>query len=557
MALEFGFYDSYNHDRVYNAENMNDIFEGVLTDGVYAGVGELFAVKPSYGLQVTVGTGRAWFKMTWNKNRTMAPVNLDQADPVYDRIDTVCIRVQKNILERRNDFFVYKGPILTEPQPPTLVETDDTFFLPLANVRVRANSEDIKATDIEMLVGRERCPFVTSILQQTDITSLFIQWQAQFEEWWDGVKTILEQVEQGDFGAILAQIALKVNISDKATAADVAYNSDSTWMTPARTKEMVNQIVDTGIKEAVGNIEAQLQSGVVNSFKGRKGTVTPQSGDYTAAQVGALSTTGGTLSGNLTVNGRTTTKGLTVDTESLSVTGESSFSKSSIFYENISVAGSSTLTGGVTMRNGLRLQSLTSNYGQAINFGDADKVHISEPSDDNMEIKANSVNLVLSGSATGASNTNFKINGVDPFAQIKGMIPTTSPGLTVTQLTTGSVSLNGEATFSVSNHSSRLKMLVATFNIITQGGQNFNKAITTIVPPYESRHNNRGNTFGIQNAPGYYNGTVVALGPILEFTWTYNSSGDIVCMIMQTNINTDTIWRVSSCGTFVLIYSLT
>lgn len=466
MALEYGFYDSYNHDRLYNAENMNDIFEGVLTDGVYAGVGELFAVKPSYGLQVTVGTGRAWFKMTWNKNRTMAPVNLDQPDPVYDRIDTVCIRVQKNILERRNDFFVYKGAVLTDPQPPTLVETDETFFLPLANVRVRANSEEIKPSDIEMLVGRERCPFVTSILQQTDITTLFLQWQAQFEEWWEGVKEILNRIEQGDLGALFSEIALKVNISDKATAEDVTYNSDSKWMTPARTKEMIDSAVDTSVGAAVSGIQEQLKSGVVNSFKGRKGAVVPQAGDYTPEQVGALPRLGGTInidgSETFGIDVGTLANGsknylFKVDMTDIQLLRNASVGGSLSINggNNLSVSGGLTVNGATTLnattiQNGLRLKSATSNYGQVLNFGNGDTVHISEPTDDNMEIKASSVNFVLSGSATGSSNTNFKINGADPFAQIKALIPSSKSGLSFSSLGSSTLSTSTSAPTSTS-----------------------------------------------------------------------------------------------------------
>lgn len=43
--------------------------------------------------------------------------------------------------------------------------------------------------------------------------------------------------------------------------------------------------------------------GGVTSFNGRTGAVTPENGDYNASQVGALSINGGTLNGNLTVNG--------------------------------------------------------------------------------------------------------------------------------------------------------------------------------------------------------------------------------------------------------------
>lgn len=292
MALEFGFYDSYNHDRVYNAQNVNDILEGLITDGVYAGIGDCFMVRPNVGLQVTVGTGRAWFKTTWNKNRTLFPMKFDQADPVYSRIDILCIRVQKSIQVRANDFFVYKGEVLTTPQPPVLPQVDNVYYLPLAYVTIRPKAIEITESDIEMVVGREQCPYVTSILQQTDISELFKRWESQFTNWWDTLKEIMTSLDQGEIGPILAALDKKVDRSDKATSEDISLNSDNKWMTPAKTKEMID--------ESIGET---IEGGVVNSFKGRKGNVVPQAGDYTPADVGALSTNGGTLSGNLNIGG--------------------------------------------------------------------------------------------------------------------------------------------------------------------------------------------------------------------------------------------------------------
>ncbi len=64
-----------------------------------------------------------------------------------------------------------------------------------------------------------------------------------------------------------------------------------------------------------------------------------------------------------------------------------------------------TLTGNLTVKNG------TSNYGSKINLGDGDYVHISEPSDDCMEIKAKKVNFVISDTST----SRFTINNKNPF----------------------------------------------------------------------------------------------------------------------------------------------
>lgn len=455
MALEFGFYDSYNHDRLYDAQNMNDIFEGVITDGVYAGVGDMFFVKPSIGLQVTVGTGRAWFKMTWNKNRTLAPVNLDRPDPVYDRIDTICIRARKNVLNRMNDFFVYKGNILVEAQPPVLVEEDDVFYLPLANVRVRANAEEITPADIEILVGRERCPFVTSILQQTNIKDLYAQWQGQFEDWWKSMQDLMESLAEGDISIILNAIESKVDKSAKATEDDISGDSgysDSKWMTPKTTKDMITAVVGEGLDD----IEDTLANGVVSSFNGRKGPVMPQPGDYSAEDVSALPISGGTLTGNLVVQ-----KGINVD-------------------ENLAVTGTTILNSTVTMQGGVRLQSASSNYGSVLNFGDSDYVHISEPSNNAMEVKANSINFVLSGSA-GYSNTNFKINGTDPFAQIRSAISSAGSsytGLTVSYLgaSSGTASAGSNIITGTGNTltiGSSIKLLIT----IVDGA-----AVTSIIP---------------------------------------------------------------------------
>jgi len=59
-----------------------------------------------------------------------------------------------------------------------------------------------------------------------------------------------------------------------------------------------------------------------------------------------------------------------------------------------------TISGATTIQGNLTLKTASSNYGCKINFGDGDYVHISEPTDDNMEIKAKNVNFVVSGNIT-------------------------------------------------------------------------------------------------------------------------------------------------------------
>ena len=58
MALTYGFYNSQNGDRTYDAADISSIFDGV-NDGVFMSIGDAFIVSAANGMQVTVGSGRA------------------------------------------------------------------------------------------------------------------------------------------------------------------------------------------------------------------------------------------------------------------------------------------------------------------------------------------------------------------------------------------------------------------------------------------------------------------------------------------------------------------
>lgn len=193
MALEFGFYDSINGDRRYNAIQMSEIFEGLINDGVYASVGETFATYATAGMTVAVGSGRAWFKNTWNRNRGRLPLEVSQADPAFDRIDSVVLQVNSEDMVRHNDIILVKGNVALSPEPPILQATGKVYFLRLANIRVKAGATNITAADITITVGSSECPFVTSILQQTNIDVLFAKWDKEFRDWWDTIRLILNE----------------------------------------------------------------------------------------------------------------------------------------------------------------------------------------------------------------------------------------------------------------------------------------------------------------------------------------------------------------------------
>lgn len=201
MAFSFGFYNSFNHDRRYNAIQMSMIFDGIISDGIYATIGEAMVVKAtSEDNVVVVGPGRGWFDHTWNYNDADLPVNAPISDVLLKRIDALVIDVNANENYRENKIMWVQGTPSSNPVRPTMINTLERHQYPLCYVERKPNVEKILQADITNMVGSSECPFVTGVLQTINIDRLLLQWKdqwAQFviayektaEEWMDDQKT--------------------------------------------------------------------------------------------------------------------------------------------------------------------------------------------------------------------------------------------------------------------------------------------------------------------------------------------------------------------------------
>lgn len=190
MAVTSGFFNANMvndlPDRTYNAEQLSSIFDGIVTDGVLSAVGSGLAVSAYSGMQIHVGSGRAWFNHTWTLND--APITLDvtAAPLTLSRIDTVVLEVNRTSGVRANSIKIVDGTASSTPVPPTLVNTDDVHQYPLADISVSSGATEIKQSDITNRIGTSDTPLVTGLLQQLSVDALMAQWQAQFVEWCEG-----------------------------------------------------------------------------------------------------------------------------------------------------------------------------------------------------------------------------------------------------------------------------------------------------------------------------------------------------------------------------------
>lgn len=199
MAVTYGFYNSLNKDRVYNAEQMSSIFNGIITDGVFASIGGSLMPIVGTGMQVVVKTGKCWFNSTWTLNDALLPLDIPTADVSLTRIDAVVVEINSAVSTRANTIKVIKGTPSANPAKPALTNTETLHQYALGYVTVSAGATSITADKIEVNVGKTTCPFITSVLQQTDITALFNQWDAEFNTWFANVQSQLS----GDIAANL------------------------------------------------------------------------------------------------------------------------------------------------------------------------------------------------------------------------------------------------------------------------------------------------------------------------------------------------------------------
>ena len=180
MSVTYGFYSSLNGDRKYTSEQISAIFDGIISDGVYSTIGSHYIVRAGDGMHVIVGTGRCWFNHTWTLNDSDLPLPIDASDLILNRIDTVVIEVDSRRSSRQNVITVVKGTPSSYPSRPALSTSGPIRQYPLADVRIDAKANIIRASDITNRVGTMDCPFVTGVVTSVTVDEILKQWEAEW-----------------------------------------------------------------------------------------------------------------------------------------------------------------------------------------------------------------------------------------------------------------------------------------------------------------------------------------------------------------------------------------
>lgn len=240
MALTSGFFNSLNGDRLYNADQLSNMFEGLITDGIYENVGDAMVVTASSGFTVQVGTGRALLKAKWVRNDAPVDVTLASAHALLDRWTAIVLRL--DVSARTISLEMIDGTAASSPTKPAIQRNSSYYDLLLAYVFVGHGATAITQADIEdQRANTTYCGWVTGIITQVDTSTLFLQWQSAyeqfyttfttaFEEWFE---TLTEQLQVNTYIEQYAKTASVVSVATQDVSLDMTgyeYDADDIFI---------------------------------------------------------------------------------------------------------------------------------------------------------------------------------------------------------------------------------------------------------------------------------------------------------------------------------------
>lgn len=189
MSLTFGFYNAVNGDRTYDALDMSRFLDGLVCDGIYEHVGKKFEVKAKSGMDITVGTGRAWFQHTWTHLSAESASTPDvgmtltvttggasaRTDCVVLEVNTTNETSANGTPPRSNRIYILQN---TPWYNVTRGTQEGVYRYPLAELSIPANAWSIEQVTIDNKLGKAYegtgivyTPIVTGVLETVDISA--------------------------------------------------------------------------------------------------------------------------------------------------------------------------------------------------------------------------------------------------------------------------------------------------------------------------------------------------------------------------------------------------
>lgn len=179
------------YDRVYTSGDFSKYLEKIVSNGVFREPSNQLQVAASSGMNIVVKAGSGWIDGHKLINTADMTLTLDAADALLSRIDRVIFYV--DYTNREMGIKVLKGTNSTNPTAPALTRNASKHEMSLATIQINKQVTAITYAQItDTRADSTVCGWVTGLLQQVDTSTLFLQWQSAYEQYYTHIKTELD-----------------------------------------------------------------------------------------------------------------------------------------------------------------------------------------------------------------------------------------------------------------------------------------------------------------------------------------------------------------------------
>lgn len=156
LSISSGFFASSNGDRTYSADNFGSIFEGIITDGIFANMSSTYPYpflveKSSDGnFKLKINKGRGWFNRTWINLYSDDVIDITNVKPSSGSVYiAIVITIDKNG-KRKNYISAISGEEASSPNIPTWTQptSDNLYHYPIAYVKLSSSDTKIDSSCI-------------------------------------------------------------------------------------------------------------------------------------------------------------------------------------------------------------------------------------------------------------------------------------------------------------------------------------------------------------------------------------------------------------------------
>lgn len=169
-----GFFDAINSDRTYTAEQMNNPYKRLISNGVYPNPDgttstDLQVVSATAAMDITVKAGQGLFADKWFDNSAAINITVPNNTGLTPRFDSVIVQVDTRTSGRAGNIVYRTGTAASNPSPPAINTVTGVTEYRLANIYVAGGANTINDDAITDRRGTSECPWVTSLFSDGSV----------------------------------------------------------------------------------------------------------------------------------------------------------------------------------------------------------------------------------------------------------------------------------------------------------------------------------------------------------------------------------------------------